>query len=583
GDQTEEGDHVVQGEEVNIVDDEDVQATVADKPKRIRKKRKAASGAGGSNLPPKKLREDHSTSVIPVLVPLGNPLPPFRIYLIREGGGHTDSVSRPNLRTQHQAERFVISSDSSHHSSTNVSDDEATSIVRSSIPPPSVMTVAVAAIAVAGTYSVLVPGVGTGPAIRSLFANSASPSAAGPDSFPNFEAWIMNRKGRNLRGSVATIETAEVAQVNELDDLKARHLALVGEKGILEGQVTTLESAASAKEAECASLTAQTSKLTQDLSSLQLYFDELNVKVVSLESQKDNLADQVSSLETICSELRDQISDYELFKEQYEVVQDEQVKVLSDRVAGLDADLMGMQIGLAAGINHGRAGRSLTEVSAYDTSVEGKYISAVLALRNLEFNLLPQLELQKDASIADITKDNAVIEETSLYDSLDAVHACVQKINEGTSSCRLYISDVMGPLVEPLSSDNLVGEASTSGVPITVAVTTALSTTFAQIGSVPPISVLDYDAEPHAEAPPPTTIVFEKEELETTLRTFQFRGRSFPLRFLSLYAPLPSASTTSYGPSHLGLSFLPSFAWLASLFRYTRSPGLKLVLRTLEL
>ncbi|GKB24695.1 hypothetical protein Tco_0864096 [Tanacetum coccineum] len=114
------------------------------------------------------------------------------------------------------------------------------------------------------------------------------------------------------------------------------------------------------------------------------------------------------------------------------------------------------------------------------------------------------------------TEDNAVIEETSLSDSLDAVHACVQKINDGTSSCRLSISDVMGPLVEPLSSDNLVGEASTSGVPTTVAVTTALSTTFAQTGSVPPISVLDYDAEPHAEAPSPTTIVFEKEELETT-------------------------------------------------------------------
>ncbi|GKA90034.1 hypothetical protein Tco_0811846 [Tanacetum coccineum] len=38
------------------------------------------------------------------------------------------------------------------------------------------------------------------------------------------------------------------------------------------------------------------------------------------------------------------------------------------------------------------------------------------------------------------------------------------------------------------------------------------------------------------------------------------------------------ASVTSYGPSHLGLSFPPSSAWLALLLRYTRSPGLKLVL-----
>ncbi|GKC41941.1 hypothetical protein Tco_1059663 [Tanacetum coccineum] len=52
GDQTKECDHVVQDEEVNIVADKDVQPAIADKPKRIRKKRKAASGASGSNHPP---------------------------------------------------------------------------------------------------------------------------------------------------------------------------------------------------------------------------------------------------------------------------------------------------------------------------------------------------------------------------------------------------------------------------------------------------------------------------------------------------------------------------------------------------
>ncbi|GJX44163.1 hypothetical protein Tco_0260839, partial [Tanacetum coccineum] len=39
---------------------------------------------------------------------------------------------------------------------------------------------------------------------------------------------------------------------------------------------------------------------------------------------------------------------------------------------------------------------------------------------------------------------------------------------------------------------------------------------------------------------------------------------SFPSRSLSLYAPLPSASVTSYGPSHSGPSFPLSLAWLAS-------------------
>ncbi|GKG00209.1 hypothetical protein Tco_0301899, partial [Tanacetum coccineum] len=55
------GAHVVQDEGVNIVADDEVEVTVADKPNGSRKKRKAAGGASGSNLPPKKLREGTSS------------------------------------------------------------------------------------------------------------------------------------------------------------------------------------------------------------------------------------------------------------------------------------------------------------------------------------------------------------------------------------------------------------------------------------------------------------------------------------------------------------------------------------------
>ncbi|GKC68572.1 hypothetical protein Tco_1101170, partial [Tanacetum coccineum] len=149
----------------------------------------------------------------------------------------------------------------------------------------------------------------------------------------------------------------------------------------------------------------------------------------------------------------------------------------------------------------------------------------------------------------------------------------------------------MGVLADSLSSKNLIGEASTSGVPVTATATTALviSFTAANISSIPPISVAGYDmpdAGVQDTTPYSPKIMFKKEDLETTLEhpspfepiLVAVRGRSFPLRSLSLYAPLPSASITSYGPSHLGPSFPPSSAWLASLLRYTKSPGLKLVL-----
>ncbi|GKG16731.1 hypothetical protein Tco_0361688, partial [Tanacetum coccineum] len=74
----------------------------------------------------------------------------------------------------------------------------------------------------------------------------------------------------------------------------------------------------------------------------------------------------------------------------------------------------------------------------------------------------------------------------------------------------------MVPLIEPLSAENLVGKASTSGVPAT-ATTTALSTIFIQTSSVPSISVADCEVlgtEPSAEVPSPPKIVFEKKEFE---------------------------------------------------------------------
>ncbi|GJV04284.1 hypothetical protein Tco_1337853 [Tanacetum coccineum] len=52
------------------------------------------------------------------------------------------------------------------------------------------------------------------------------------------------------------------------------------------------------------------------------------------------------------------------------------------------------------------------------------------------------------------------------------------------ASHRLSLSKAMIPLIEPLSAESLVGEASTFGVP-TTAITTALSTTFTQTSSVP--------------------------------------------------------------------------------------------------
>ncbi|GJV10737.1 hypothetical protein Tco_1352278 [Tanacetum coccineum] len=85
-----------------------------------------------------KLKEDHSASGNIRASNGGKSLAAIQY------GDYTDSATGPNMRTQKLAQRFVISSDSTHDSNANAADDEVTSIVRSSILDPAILTMAVA-------------------------------------------------------------------------------------------------------------------------------------------------------------------------------------------------------------------------------------------------------------------------------------------------------------------------------------------------------------------------------------------------------------------------------------------------------
>ncbi|GJT56315.1 hypothetical protein Tco_0991369 [Tanacetum coccineum] len=301
-----------------------------------------------------------------------------------------------------------------------------------------------------------------------------------------------------LRSRITDIEAADATRTGELKSLKERNAAL--------------ESAAVAKDSEI-------TKLTQDLSSLQLSCDDLSIKASTFECEKDKLVDQ-----------------------------DEQVKALSDHVAHIDSDLMdmalhmdeefyphylttnarrrwilsrdlklvimkclqsseylaalggalgraidkGMQDGLKADVDHGRAGKGLDVIVAYDPSAKANFVSAIDALRVVNFLLLAQLESRKDASMADIfdllrlegpaaetpkasqlqpsfeqlmvpihrLEDQVVIGETSLSFALDVAHSRVQRLKGDVAACRPSLTDAMVPLLEPLSVRSLTGKAS---------------------------------------------------------------------------------------------------------------------------
>nr|GEW99202.1 hypothetical protein [Tanacetum cinerariifolium] len=575
--QTEQGDHVFHVGGIDIVVDDEAHAIVADKPKRIRKKRKAADGAGGSGLPPKKLREDHDAFGIgasiggksaaalksllegsTLLVEVGVTSVATLTYvtsfvsltLEREGGGHTDFVTGPNLRTQRATKMFVVLSKSSHHSSTSAADDKVTSVIRA----------------------------GTEPVPRSIFRDSASTGEANQDTAEILRQtyipkWNVTNESAFDDPDICRSVTDHLAhpdkcamqvgwlneRVVEIASLKAQLSLKEAEAADairLGGQIATVEAVEATRASELEGLKEQNAILEGQVAALEsvaLSCDEFSIKASSLEFEKDILVDQVFKLEGTCFELCDEVSGYKLFKEQVEAVQNKQAKALSGHVAGAIGHAIdkGMHDGLAASIDHGKAKRGLVDVAARNPSAKANYVFAINAPRSVDSSLLAQLESQKDASIADIMdllylegptaetlkasqlqpspeqlmllihrlEDQVVIGETSLSFSLDVAHARVQRIRGDAAARRISLADAMVPLIEHMSIKNLIGEASTFGVP-SAAATTTLSTTFIQDSTVPPIPATDpkiLNVGPSTKVSSSRAIVFEKETLETTL------------------------------------------------------------------
>ncbi|GKA04386.1 hypothetical protein Tco_0677167 [Tanacetum coccineum] len=148
GNQTEHEGSTGSGRDANIQLVSEATDTVAEdmvplQPRRQRKRKTMVADAGEASHPPKKLRLLAGAVLNLEVRFAAMPTLPFITSFVsatpeHECGDRTDSVTRLNLHTIRASERFVISSDSSHHSSTNVAEAEVDSLIRSSI---SVMTI----------------------------------------------------------------------------------------------------------------------------------------------------------------------------------------------------------------------------------------------------------------------------------------------------------------------------------------------------------------------------------------------------------------------------------------------------------
>nr|GEW06192.1 ribonuclease H-like domain-containing protein [Tanacetum cinerariifolium] len=313
-------------------------------PRRQKKRKIAAAEVGGSSHPPKKFREDHRT-------PSGPPI-----------------AGKSRSAVQSEPQRFVISSDSSHHSGANVTEAETDSLVSSSVPvmitfttktptadPVVIMKEKTVKPSMFASDSSFVGGADPDAGVfsdltRSDFILSGIRTVISPDTnlqkhgqlFTEFNvgaarqmslsAKVRMRAGdeeiKNLKAHML-LKEAEAAKAirlcAEAFNFKAVEKSFRDEVNALDVKVTDLEVVVVSKECE---------------------LTDFNAQLTSIKSQNDNLADQVHELQVSYFGLKEKLANYENLTERLEGFQDAQLKVVNDKFDKLCTDFVEMTLHL---------------------------------------------------------------------------------------------------------------------------------------------------------------------------------------------------------------------------------------------
>ncbi|GKB82048.1 hypothetical protein Tco_0948943, partial [Tanacetum coccineum] len=380
-------------------------------PKRQGKRKYVIVGGGEASHPPKKLREDHGTpsgtsvggksrsaikrllagAVLNVEVEVAAiPTLPFVTASVsttpeREGGDHTDSMVGLNLRVIRAPPRFVISSDSSHHSGTNVAEVEVDSLVRSSILIMTTVTITTSMVdpASVAKEKLVKPSPfcddssstgGTDPTTSVFSDLTGSDFLVGDirtmvDEFAPLKFFASIRGMEhdylftefNVRAARQMSLSAEVRMCVEYNVKEKKRLKSVVERQgellkVREGEIENLKAQLLLREAEAErnailekernTLDMKVTKLETLAAGKERELTDLNALITSVKSQNENLVDRVHELETSSSGLQEKVTVYKNCMDQLEKFQDDQMKVVNDKFDKLYTNFVEMALHL---------------------------------------------------------------------------------------------------------------------------------------------------------------------------------------------------------------------------------------------
>ncbi|GJR72603.1 hypothetical protein Tco_0084968 [Tanacetum coccineum] len=458
-------------------------------PKRTKKKRvtRGSERTPAASHPPKRLRADYGTtggsatggkspSVLNrllqdsrLMVEQGVPALPTLPFItssvtaspLEEGGDHTDSVTGPSLRTVGPSARFVVLSDSSHHSGAKSADPEVDSLVRFVAPMMTTATTVMDFVSsvTATTPTAIDAGKNKDVPAPSIFAGSSSSDRTGRTlslftgrSGSEFAAgsiragehadvnlqevyvpeWSVTKgfelnDGRSCANMIdyftpptffKTVRGMEHEQLFvEFNVSAARNLSLSSEVR-MRAEYNILEkrkwkSLAEEKD----NLLQVKDKEIEELRSQLLQAKDESMEAIaprrasssSLRSQNQSLVNQVNELENSSTDLRGKLEMCCMH------LQENFHPHLLNAIAGRRWLLThGMKLLMA------KSGRCLSDLEAYNPFAEADFNSVVRDLRGLDFLLLWELFAKKDVSTRDVmdllSLDDAVAEVLGMTD-----------------------------------------------------------------------------------------------------------------------------------------------------------------------
>nr|GEV48445.1 hypothetical protein [Tanacetum cinerariifolium]GEW61221.1 hypothetical protein [Tanacetum cinerariifolium] len=467
-----------------------------------------AADASGPSHPPKKLREDFGalggasttgksrsavqklfTGAIINVEARGEPIPTFPFVTSsvsatpeREDKSPADSVTGLNLRTIGAPQRFVISSDSSHHSGANITEAEVDSIVRVPVEPS---LFGVGSSSTGRTDSV--PG-GFSDVSGSDFLIGGIRTVVDPDSdlkkvyvpqWSTTNGFGLNdsRICREMLDEIAPLKCFTSVRGMDHDQLftefnvrAARQISLSAEvrmraeynirekkrlRTVFDEQAELLKREKNELSLKVTDLSASVKVREQDVA-------DLDAQVTAIKLQNDNLVDQkfYSHLLTTISGRRWLLTHGMKLAVVRCLNSTEYLSALGAAIS--KAVEKGMQEGLSARINHGAEGRKLADVAAYNPPAEADYLSALQRLQNVNFSLIVELKSNKDASVNTILNllclDDALAERLGTEGTSDSAH---------DTTTTLFVTFVFAGTIPPISTDDYeVAHADGQGVPV---------------------------------------------------------------------------------------------------------------------